>query len=86
MLALFWAEILYQARGLITDRLQSCFITINCIVFALQVKLFAIEFRSASIVLIMLNNITQTTLQIFLVFIWFHIILKLTEIAEFYSN
>ncbi|KAK3158750.1 hypothetical protein QOZ80_2AG0141100 [Eleusine coracana subsp. coracana] len=36
MLALFWAEILYQARGLITDGLRSGFITINGVVYALQ--------------------------------------------------
>ncbi|CAL5018897.1 unnamed protein product [Urochloa decumbens] len=36
VLALFWAEILYQARGLMTDRLRSGFYTINGIVYALQ--------------------------------------------------
>jgi hypothetical protein len=40
MLALFWAEILYQACGQITDGLRSGFITINYAVYALQVKLF----------------------------------------------
>ncbi|PUZ77086.1 hypothetical protein GQ55_1G342200 [Panicum hallii var. hallii] len=36
VLALFWAEILYQARGLMTDRLRSGFYTINGVVYALQ--------------------------------------------------
>ena len=38
LLALFWAEILYQARGIMTDRLRSGFYIINCVVYALQVK------------------------------------------------
>ncbi|KAG2653077.1 tobamovirus multiplication protein 3-like [Panicum virgatum] len=36
MLALFWAEILYQARGLMTDQLRLGFYTINVVVYALQ--------------------------------------------------
>ncbi|KAJ1280499.1 hypothetical protein BS78_04G237300 [Paspalum vaginatum] len=36
LLALFWAEILYQARGLMTDRLRSGFYTINGAVYVLQ--------------------------------------------------
>ncbi|AQK73572.1 Tobamovirus multiplication protein 3 [Zea mays] len=36
LLALFWAEILYQARGIMTDRLRSGFYIINCVVYALQ--------------------------------------------------
>uniref|UniRef100_A0A0A9FUP2 THH1/TOM1/TOM3 domain-containing protein n=1 Tax=Arundo donax TaxID=35708 RepID=A0A0A9FUP2_ARUDO len=36
MLALFWAEILYQARGLVTDGLRSGFCTINSVVYGLQ--------------------------------------------------
>jgi len=39
VLALFWAEILYQARGLMTNRLRLGFYTINVVVYALQVKL-----------------------------------------------
>ncbi|OEL24172.1 hypothetical protein BAE44_0014810 [Dichanthelium oligosanthes] len=38
LLALFWAEILYQARGLMTNRLRSGFYTINGAVYVLQVK------------------------------------------------
>ncbi|VAI48101.1 unnamed protein product [Triticum turgidum subsp. durum] len=40
MLALFWAEISYQARGLDTDGLRSGFYTINGVVYAMQVKQF----------------------------------------------
>ncbi|KAG2660705.1 tobamovirus multiplication protein 3-like isoform X3 [Panicum virgatum] len=36
VLALFWAEILYQARGLMTNRLRLGFYTINVVVYALQ--------------------------------------------------
>ncbi|GJM86442.1 hypothetical protein PR202_ga02301 [Eleusine coracana subsp. coracana] len=43
MLALFWAEILYQARGLITDGLRSGFITINGVVYALQMCFVAFD-------------------------------------------
>lgn len=39
MLALFWAEILYQARGLMSEKLRSGFYTINGVVYAMQVKL-----------------------------------------------
>jgi hypothetical protein len=38
MLALFWAEISYQARGLDTDGLRSGFYTINAVIYALQVR------------------------------------------------
>ncbi|KAL6634923.1 hypothetical protein ACP70R_027594 [Stipagrostis hirtigluma subsp. patula] len=40
LLALFWAEILYQARGLNTDGLRPGFYTINGVVYALQVLLW----------------------------------------------
>ncbi|KAF8765355.1 hypothetical protein HU200_008497 [Digitaria exilis] len=36
MLALFWAEILYQARGLMSEKLRSGFYTINGVVYAMQ--------------------------------------------------
>uniref|UniRef100_A0A453PAK8 THH1/TOM1/TOM3 domain-containing protein n=1 Tax=Aegilops tauschii subsp. strangulata TaxID=200361 RepID=A0A453PAK8_AEGTS len=36
MLALFWAEISYQARGLDTDGLRSGFYIINGVVYAMQ--------------------------------------------------
>jgi hypothetical protein len=38
MLALFWAEISYQARGLDTDGLRSGFYTINAVIYAIQVR------------------------------------------------
>lgn len=40
MLALFWAEISYQARGLEADGLRSSFYTINCVIYAIQVLLW----------------------------------------------
>lgn len=38
MLALFWAEISYQARGLETEGLRSGFYTINGVIYVIQVK------------------------------------------------
>ncbi|KAF8398779.1 hypothetical protein HHK36_014637 [Tetracentron sinense] len=39
LLALFWAEIYYQARTVSTDGLKPTFYTINAVVYAIQVKL-----------------------------------------------
>jgi hypothetical protein len=44
MLALFWAEISYQARGLETDGLRSGFYTINAVIYAIQVKACSLYF------------------------------------------
>uniref|UniRef100_A0A453PAC1 THH1/TOM1/TOM3 domain-containing protein n=1 Tax=Aegilops tauschii subsp. strangulata TaxID=200361 RepID=A0A453PAC1_AEGTS len=42
MLALFWAEISYQARGLDTDGLRSGFYIINGVVYAMQVLVWVL--------------------------------------------
>ncbi|KQK00796.1 hypothetical protein BRADI_3g51850v3 [Brachypodium distachyon] len=42
MLALFWAEISYQARGLDTDGLRSGFYAINGVIYAIRVLLWGL--------------------------------------------
>uniref|UniRef100_A0A7C9D295 THH1/TOM1/TOM3 domain-containing protein n=1 Tax=Opuntia streptacantha TaxID=393608 RepID=A0A7C9D295_OPUST len=37
LLVLFWAEIYFQARSLSTDKLRPVYITVNCIIYAIQV-------------------------------------------------
>uniref|UniRef100_A0A2N9J463 THH1/TOM1/TOM3 domain-containing protein n=1 Tax=Fagus sylvatica TaxID=28930 RepID=A0A2N9J463_FAGSY len=41
LLVLFWAEIYYQARAVSTDGLRPSFLTINAVVYAVQVKFLA---------------------------------------------
>ncbi|KAJ8443718.1 hypothetical protein Cgig2_029623 [Carnegiea gigantea] len=36
LLVLFWAEIYFQARSLSTDKLRPVYLTVNCIIYAMQ--------------------------------------------------
>lgn len=42
LLVLFWAEIYYQARSLSTDKLRAGYITVNCIIYIIQVCIWII--------------------------------------------
>lgn len=42
LLVLFWAEIYYQARSLSTDKLRAGYITVNCIIYFIQVCIWII--------------------------------------------
>uniref|UniRef100_A0A7C8YED4 THH1/TOM1/TOM3 domain-containing protein n=1 Tax=Opuntia streptacantha TaxID=393608 RepID=A0A7C8YED4_OPUST len=42
LLVLFWAEIYYQARSLSTDKLRAGYITVNCIIYFIQVLIWII--------------------------------------------
>ncbi|KAL8162552.1 hypothetical protein V2J09_014041 [Rumex salicifolius] len=37
LLVLFWAEIYYQARSLSTDKLRAVYISVNCVIYVIQV-------------------------------------------------
>lgn len=41
LLVLFWAEIYHQARSLPTDKLRIVFISVNCVVYAIQACIWA---------------------------------------------
>ncbi|KAL8107773.1 hypothetical protein AgCh_024249 [Apium graveolens] len=41
LLVLFWAEIYHQARSLPTDKLRFVFISVNCVVYAIQACIWA---------------------------------------------
>ncbi|EXB87217.1 hypothetical protein L484_000808 [Morus notabilis] len=45
LLVLFWAEIYYQARAVSTDGLRPSFLTINAVVYVIQVK-FLIQYSN----------------------------------------
>ncbi|XP_057528596.1 tobamovirus multiplication protein 1-like [Amaranthus tricolor] len=40
LLVLFWAEIYYQAKSLPTDRLRAWYISINCVIYVIQVLIW----------------------------------------------
>ncbi|XP_031494494.1 tobamovirus multiplication protein 3-like [Nymphaea colorata] len=42
LLVLFWAEIYYQARGISTDGLRPTFLTINGVIYAIQIALWLV--------------------------------------------
>lgn len=40
LLVLFWAEIYYQARSLPTDKLRAVYISVNCVIYVIQICLW----------------------------------------------
>ncbi|KAL5207960.1 hypothetical protein ABZP36_032395 [Zizania latifolia] len=57
MLALFWAEISYQARGLETEGLRSGFYTINGVIYAIQVLLWMLLWHNPNPSMIILSKL-----------------------------
>uniref|UniRef100_A0A0D9VJK1 THH1/TOM1/TOM3 domain-containing protein n=1 Tax=Leersia perrieri TaxID=77586 RepID=A0A0D9VJK1_9ORYZ len=57
MLALFWAEISYQARGLETEGLRSGFYTINGVIYAIQVLLWLLLWYNPNPSMIVLSKL-----------------------------
>ncbi|KAH9624706.1 hypothetical protein KSS87_008116 [Heliosperma pusillum] len=44
LLVLFWAEIYYQARSLPTDKLRAWYISVNCVIYVIQMNFFSLLF------------------------------------------
>ncbi|KAL0918394.1 hypothetical protein M5K25_010400 [Dendrobium thyrsiflorum] len=57
LLALFWAEIYYQARGVPTDGLRPTFYTINAVVYVVQILLWLLMWWKPVQVIIILSKI-----------------------------
>lgn len=57
LLALFWAEIYYQARGVTTDGLRPTFYTINVVVYVVQMLLWLLMWWKPVQVIIILSKI-----------------------------
>ncbi|XP_040377324.1 tobamovirus multiplication protein 3-like [Oryza brachyantha] len=57
MLALFWAEISYQARGLETEGLRSGFYTINGVIYAIQILLWLLLWYNPNPSMIVLSKL-----------------------------
>ncbi|XP_020581333.1 tobamovirus multiplication protein 3-like [Phalaenopsis equestris] len=57
LLALFWAEIYYQARGVSTDGLRPTFYTVNAVVYLVQMFLWLLMWWKPIQVIIVLSKI-----------------------------
>ncbi|KAM7463321.1 hypothetical protein LguiA_031442 [Lonicera macranthoides] len=65
LLVLFWAEIYYQARAVSTDGLRPSFLTINGVVYAIQIALWFIIWWKPIHVLIVLSKMFFAGVSLF---------------------
>lgn len=65
LLVLFWAEIYYQARAVSTDGLRPSFLTINAVVYVIQIALWFISWWKPVHVVIILSKIFFAGVSLF---------------------
>lgn len=65
LLVLFWAEIYYQARAVSTDGLRPSFLTINAVVYVIQIALWFISWWKPVRVVIILSKIFFAGVSLF---------------------
>jgi hypothetical protein len=65
LLVLFWAEIYYQARAVSTDGLRPSFLTINGVVYAIQIVLWLIIWWKPTHVLIVVSKMFFAGVSLF---------------------
>ncbi|XP_041013379.1 tobamovirus multiplication protein 3 [Juglans microcarpa x Juglans regia] len=65
LLVLFWAEIYYQARAASTDGLRPSFITINAVVYAVQIALWLILWWKPVRVVVILSKMFFAGVSLF---------------------
>ncbi|MED6216404.1 hypothetical protein PIB30_007382 [Stylosanthes scabra] len=65
LLVLFWAEIYYQARAVSTDELKPSFITINAVVYAIQIILWLILWWKPVHAMVILSKIFFAGVSLF---------------------
>ncbi|PON60911.1 Tobamovirus multiplication protein [Trema orientale] len=65
LLVLFWAEIYYQARAVSTDGLRPSFLTINAVVYVIQIALWLISWWKPVRIVIILSKIFFAGVSLF---------------------
>ncbi|KAH7516679.1 protein TOM THREE HOMOLOG 1 [Ziziphus jujuba] len=65
LLVLFWAEIYYQARAVSTDGLRPSFLTINAVVYAIQIAMWLISWWKPIPVVIILSKMFFAGVSLF---------------------
>ncbi|ERN09553.1 hypothetical protein AMTRI_Chr09g32930 [Amborella trichopoda] len=68
LLVLFWAEIYYQARSVSTDGLRTGFMTINGVVYAIQLGLWLILWWKPIHILVVLSKVFFAGVSLFAAF------------------
>ncbi|XP_024993860.1 tobamovirus multiplication protein 3-like [Cynara cardunculus var. scolymus] len=65
LLVLFWAEIYYQARAVSTDGLRPTFLTVNAIIYAIQIGLWLVIWWKPVRVLVILSKMFFAGVSLF---------------------
>ncbi|XP_074320276.1 tobamovirus multiplication protein 1-like [Silene latifolia] len=64
LLVLFWAEIYYQAKSLPTDRLRAWYLSVNCVIYVIQVFIWIYLWTNA-------NSFVESISQVFIAVVSF---------------
>ncbi|KAF3432459.1 hypothetical protein FNV43_RR27199 [Rhamnella rubrinervis] len=65
LLVLFWAEIYYQARAVSTDGLRPSFLTINAVVYAIQIAMWLVSWWKPIPVVVILSKMFFAGVSLF---------------------